>query len=336
MSDLKYDCDIVQDLLPLYQDEVCSISSKKMVEEHLKECNKCRNTAAKLTNYDIDEKIICEKNQVLRTHEKKERKKAFTVGIVTACVLLVPVIVCLICNLAIGHTLDWFFIVLMSLLVVASLIVVPLVVSECRGAWTIGCFTGSLLLLLLTTCIYTHGDWFFVAASSCVLGLSVFFAPYVVGQLPLPESLSNKKGLLVLLWDTVWLYVVIVTCGVLVHGGKFYWGLGIVTTTYCMLFVWIVFLVARYIKRHVYTKAGLIVMVSGAFIAFANDVIGALSGVKSESGSIFNANFSVGFAAWDLEVLNANIFVTVLIISIIVGISFLLIGMAQDRKDRNK
>lgn len=335
MSDMRYDCDIVQDLLPLYQDDVCSASSKKMVEEHLQECDKCRSTANQLMNYDVDEKLAYEKNQVLRTHEKKERKKAFTVGIATACVLLVPVIVCLICNLAIGHTLDWFFIVLASLLVVASIIVVPLVVEERKTAWTIGSFTVSLILLLLVTCIYTGGNWFFVAATACVFGLSVFFMPVMVSQLPLPAALSNKKGLFVVLWDTLWLYALIVVCGIFVHGGRVYWGLGLVTTTYCLLFVWIVFLVVRYMKTHVCTKAGVIVIASGVFTAFANDVVGALSGVKSESGSIFNANLSMGFVTADLEVLNANIFLTVLILSILIGSVLIVSGTVCDRKGKN-
>ena len=34
----KVSCDIIQDILPLYCDDVCSLDSKKMVEEHLQEC----------------------------------------------------------------------------------------------------------------------------------------------------------------------------------------------------------------------------------------------------------------------------------------------------------
>ena len=35
-------CDIVMDLLPLYVDGVCSEESKKIVEEHLKHCEECK------------------------------------------------------------------------------------------------------------------------------------------------------------------------------------------------------------------------------------------------------------------------------------------------------
>jgi hypothetical protein len=38
----KVSCEIVKDILPLYYDRVCSEDSKRMVEEHLSECNNCK------------------------------------------------------------------------------------------------------------------------------------------------------------------------------------------------------------------------------------------------------------------------------------------------------
>ena len=38
---MKYNCDIIKDLLPLYCDGVCSEASKSAVEEHLEECCGC-------------------------------------------------------------------------------------------------------------------------------------------------------------------------------------------------------------------------------------------------------------------------------------------------------
>ncbi len=39
---MKYNCELIKDLLPLYQDRMCSNVSSKVVEEHLNECNECR------------------------------------------------------------------------------------------------------------------------------------------------------------------------------------------------------------------------------------------------------------------------------------------------------
>lgn len=40
---MKINCEMVQDLLPLYEDGVCSESSRTAVEEHLKACESCRS-----------------------------------------------------------------------------------------------------------------------------------------------------------------------------------------------------------------------------------------------------------------------------------------------------
>lgn len=41
-------CDIVQDLLPLYEEELCSPGSRMAVEEHLEECTECRKLVEKV------------------------------------------------------------------------------------------------------------------------------------------------------------------------------------------------------------------------------------------------------------------------------------------------
>lgn len=38
---MKISCKIIEDLLPLYIDDVCSEESRRIVDEHLSECSKC-------------------------------------------------------------------------------------------------------------------------------------------------------------------------------------------------------------------------------------------------------------------------------------------------------
>ena len=101
-------------------------------------------------------------------------------------------VTCFICNLAIQHTLSWFWIVLSSVILAASVTLLPVLTPEGRrGFWCLGGFTGSLLLLLAVCCLYTGGDWFLVAAVSVLFGLSVVFLPFVLRELP--EPLRNRK-----------------------------------------------------------------------------------------------------------------------------------------------
>lgn len=62
---MRIHCNIIQDLLPLYQDNVCSMESRELVEQHLKTCEECRKELAsidiELSNshlYPEDEKIV--------------------------------------------------------------------------------------------------------------------------------------------------------------------------------------------------------------------------------------------------------------------------------------
>lgn len=46
---MKYPCDMIQDLLPLYLDGVCSEESRKAVEQHLSECLSCKGFYAAMS-----------------------------------------------------------------------------------------------------------------------------------------------------------------------------------------------------------------------------------------------------------------------------------------------
>ena len=45
---MKYDCAVIQDLLPLYIDGICSEESRKIIEEHLNECTSCKTMLAEM------------------------------------------------------------------------------------------------------------------------------------------------------------------------------------------------------------------------------------------------------------------------------------------------
>jgi hypothetical protein len=45
---MKWNCELIQDLLPLYEEELCSPTSRQAVQEHLEECECCRRLTAPL------------------------------------------------------------------------------------------------------------------------------------------------------------------------------------------------------------------------------------------------------------------------------------------------
>ena len=45
MKDIS--CDVIRDLIPLYIDDICSEQSKRLIEDHIDECENCRKALDK-------------------------------------------------------------------------------------------------------------------------------------------------------------------------------------------------------------------------------------------------------------------------------------------------
>jgi len=201
---MKTDCGVIRDLLPLYADDVCSEASRQMVEEHLSGCPACTEILGRLRENEIESGLKEERNEVISWQAKKFRTRSATVGSVIACIFAVPILVCLIVNLASGAALGWFLVVLAAMAVAASLVIVPLTVAEDKLFWTFCAFCASLMLLLGVCCFYSHGTWFLTAASATLFGLSAVFLPFVIRAKPVKKLLGNcNRALLVISVDTV-------------------------------------------------------------------------------------------------------------------------------------
>ena len=334
---MKYSCEVIQDLLPLYYDGICSEESKKMVERHLLECNTCKEMMRKIKNNTVETDLHEERENVVSKFEREFKRKMTITGTCIAAIIAVPILVCLIVNLATGHALDWFFIVLTSLMVFGSLTVVPLLVNEKKFLWTIGSFTGSLLALLGTCCIYTGGDWFFVTVIPILFGLSVFFLPSVLKRLNLKGFLSRQKGLLAMTVDTILLYATVIVGVVysmpvtLVNSTATNVSSALFIVTTNIIYPWIMFVIVRYLKFNKLVKAGICTILSGIILSFVGDlnnfVIDGVKGIAITKANLFR---------WNTDTLiNANIYLLILLVGIIVGGILLAFGIIKNSKEKS-
>ena len=157
------ECDIVQDLLPLYYDHACSPASCELVRQHLADCADCEKIYEDLANHTIDNVIETESREILERHAKKERNLAYKAGIVIAALLLVPILITFIVSMAGGSGLGVFSVVTASMMLVAALTVVPLISSQkrlmCPAADFIFCkcheWRRRIFLLVRSDCIRT-------------------------------------------------------------------------------------------------------------------------------------------------------------------------------------
>ncbi len=93
---MKYPCNVIRDLLPLYLDEVCSIESRKMIEEHLKECLDCKAYMDAMSEEEpkadayrqIDPAEECQKASSFRAVQKRILRKQILTAVVAILMIV--------------------------------------------------------------------------------------------------------------------------------------------------------------------------------------------------------------------------------------------------------
>ena len=282
---MKYECEVIQDLLPLYKDSACSVASALAVQEHLNECEKCRKFLDRLNDTSVDEMILHERDNVIGTQSKYFKRKSALAGSVVGGIFALPILICLIVNLASGHGLTWFFIVLAAMLIPASLFVVPLMATKNRMFLTMTSLTGSIIFLLAVCCLYSGGDWFFVAASSVLFGLTVCFAPFIACRRPVNKFLGNCKGLAVMSAYTLTFFLMILCIGISVATPGFFGE----TLSICIplvLMAWAMFLIIRFLPANGLVKTGVCIAALSTFSYVGSEMILWLSIRSMEESAV--------------------------------------------------
>lgn len=311
---------MISDLLPLYKDGICSDASKKIIEEHLAECPTCGKMLKDMDDSTIDEKIVKEKNEVIDSQARFFKRKSALAGSIVGGIFCVPILVCLIVDLATGSGLSWFFIVLAAMLIPASLFVVPLMARKNKLFNTLTSFTASVILLLAVLNIYSRGTWFLVAAPATLFGLTMLFAPFIAYNNPVKERLGNHKGLAIMSAYTATFALMMICIGLFV-GPKAFFPLAFSIALPLVAMAWGMFASIRYLKANVLVKIGSSFASVGICTWLLDALIGSF-GAKTTSltGVTYysTSNFAVGIT-----------FIGIAALLIILGI---IIGLAKGGK----
>lgn len=101
---MKISCEIIQDLLPLYCDGVCSGYSKQAVETHLETCEKCR-ADMRFMEQDMKASLVGTKDEKIvkaaAAAWKKRKTRAFVKGFIIALLSITVVV-------AVYFSFHWF------------------------------------------------------------------------------------------------------------------------------------------------------------------------------------------------------------------------------------
>ena len=268
MTDKKLPCDVVQDLLPLYVDGVCSADSRQLVDAHLAECDDCRRVLADLQESETEVAFHADAKAVIRAHNKHQSKTALALGVLISVFLTGVMGVMLYVTLK-GWS-DWQTTITVgaSLLFLAGLTAVPLLASSKRLTKAIVFSPLALVLVILCEEAFfgeESGLETLQIITATIFAISLFAFPVVVRQAHLPEPLCHHKLVITMLWDSIWFVLMMLFLAIDVPQEM---GFVMVATLSLVAVAWLIALVARYLRVHWLAKGGIAVVLLALWTAF--------------------------------------------------------------------
>ena len=100
---MKFNCSIVDDLLPLYLEGICSEDSKAALEEHLQECFACREKLARMKNNDIIPQMKKQEYEFpTADYIRKIKRHRIRVGMLVALISMLTACILSLCFLTVS------------------------------------------------------------------------------------------------------------------------------------------------------------------------------------------------------------------------------------------
>lgn len=236
-----------------------------------------------------------------KTQAKKYRNIKTTYNFFWFISFGITILVTFIVNLAVNHTLSWFFIVLASLLLAASLLIIPQYITKNRLRYIPLIFLGSLILLIGIISIYSKGDgWFFIVVFSLLLAYSIIFTPLLIKTEKLPKVLKTHNTLFSVTANSIILFIllgVINIYTVAIGTSNSFWLLttGLPATLFFLIPIYGTILIAKTRKFNWQLKTATSITIWNITLNLIRPMIRLLGGGTPEGGYFWKANFKV----WD-------------------------------------
>ncbi len=247
------------------------------------------------------------------------------------------ILTCLIVDLAVGDGLSWFWIVLASCLLSASFTNLPGFVRRARLLTITLSELGVLILLLGVCCIYTDGDWFFVAAVPCIVAFLMIFLPIYARVYAVPQWIKRHSALWSLATDTAALICMffVIECFTSTHSyAPSGWTVDVAIPILlsCAAMTAVIIAVMRYLPISRWFKTAGVLAVFGVSLPLIYGLIGVIvHRVFGEPSPIFEPHLLI----WNLQTVSSNVQLLIILTIWTAAVIFAGIGlMAQKRKKR--
>lgn len=225
----------------------------------------------------------------------------------------VAIVTCFICDLAVFHTLDWFWIVLTSIGLAFCFTNLPFLVQRNKPSVCLGAASGCLILLLLA-CWWFAGGWWIIGGlaitAACLALPWSWWAVWRFYGKHLPELWMALLSVWpFLLLGVIWAFA----------GGDWLFRLAYPLALAGLAFLWAGFATVRWLPSGPWLKAGLFALLLSFAVPVFNSLCGRL--IEDVQGPRFWEYFSVGDmlarrSAGDVSWVNPLIFQIMLVCSI--------------------
>ena len=226
---------------------------------------------------------------------------------------IIALVTCFICDLAIFHALDWFWIVLTAIALAFCFTNLPFLVRRNRTEICLGAASGCLILLLLSCWIYVGGWWILGGLAITAACLALPWGWWAVWRfygkhiLPLCVALS-----------TIWVFLLLTVIRAFAEG-DWLLRLAFPLAAAGVAFLWAGFAAVYWLPAGPWLKGGVIALLASLATPVFNCLCDAL--IEDQHGPRFRDYFSVGDMlerrnAGDISWVNPLIFQIMLVCSL--------------------
>ena len=269
-----------------------------------------------------------------QTHTQ-ERQAAVWRGVVTgtrrffAAGYAIATAVCFICNLAVFHTLNWFWIVLTACALAFCFTNLPFLLQRSRLTVSLGAASGCLVLLLLACWVNVGGWWIIGGLAITAASLALPWGWWAVWRFYGRHVLPLCAAVL-----TVWVFLLLAVIWVFA-GGNWLFTLAYPLALAGAAFLWAGFAALYWLPTGPWLKAGVIALLASLATPAFNSLCDLL--IEDMGGPGFLEYFSVRHmlirrAAGDVSWVNPLIFQIMLVCSL----AIMIIGAAVELRRRKQ
>lgn len=337
---MKIPCDIIKDLLPLYNDGVCSEESVNAVEEHLTDCPDCTKELEKLKEDSPADMLKKEENDIIGTFRRSSLKKLLFLGV---CLVIFPFIN-LLFTLMYGDSRTAVNVLFITVLVMLNSVVLPavlgkgrklvIIISSLAVPLTVIFITLPYFATLLSSYEYAYLNAVICVPVSMYLILSAVLIPLKIRADHDSPLRLKKAGLRLAAMETALLiplsimlpFMFIVNYIGVIEFYTFYYSVPF------LIFVWGIALLNRLLKTNHYIKIS-------AYIALIGLYLGTMSISQYCTEKPWEHYYESYYCFWQANLFSpypkyevANVSLMILIVFFAAAATLFIIGKREDKK----